>query len=103
MKRQQTNRLTAGLFALVGVAYGLQVNIYLGLVFVAAAVLFLVLSFRRPPKSGDLSKLTPEERKEVERLLKRGKRTKAVKRVRELSGASLLEAKTYVDALEKAT
>ena len=102
MKRQQTNRLIAGLFALVGVGYALQVNVYLGLVFIAAAVLFLALSFRQSPKSGDLSRLTPEERKEVKRLLKRGKKTKAVKRVRELSGVGLLEAKTYVEALEKA-
>ena len=102
MKQRRTNQLTSGLFVLVGVGYALQVNVYLGLAFVAAAALFLVMSFRQPQNSGDLSKLTPEDREEVERLLKRGEKVKAVKRVRESSGVGLLEAKQYVDSLDKA-
>ena len=99
MKQKRTNQITAGLFLLVGVVYVLLNNIYIGGIFIVAGAIFLVLSLRRPAASK--AKLTPEQRSEVEGLVEREEKTKAVKRVKEVSGASLTDAKAYVDALEK--
>ena len=60
--------------------------------FIVAGAIFLVLSLRRPAASK--TELMPEQRSEVEGFVERGKKTKAVKRVREVSGASLTEAES---------
>ena len=99
IKQKRTNQITAGLFLLVGVVYVLLNNIYIGGIFIVAGAIFLVLSLTR--QTTNKAKLTPEQRSEVEGLVERGKKTKAVERVREVSGASLTDAKAYVDALEK--
>ena len=99
MRQKRTNQITAGLFLLVGVVYVLLNNIYIGGIFIVTSAIFLVLSLTR--QTTNKAKLTPEQCSEVEGLVERGKKTKAVKRIKEVSGASLAEAKAYVDALEK--
>ena len=99
MKQKRTNQITAGLFLLVVVVYVLLNNIYIGGIFIVAGAIFLVLSLRR--QAASKAELTPEQRSDIEGFMKRGKKTEAVKRVKEVSGASLTEAKAYVEALEK--
>jgi ribosomal protein L7/L12 len=57
------------------------------------------LSWRTPPPAPDLSTLDAD--REITALVARGSKIEAIKRVRELTGLGLKEAKDYVDALER--